>query len=135
MNKAIAALTALHTVADWLGAGGQPVSRELCRARSRTCLSCPRHDGRGDWWAILARRIARIVMVEREYYTQMKLYVPEHTHLRLCGVCLCYMPTKTNVPLRHILDHTSDEVWAELPETCWIKTEAAAAGAAPPRDE
>lgn len=111
-----------NTLIDWLGHGGKPVAQELAEKRADVCRTCPKNV-QGDWWDRVTAEVAVRVLDQRREKEKLCLRLPRETELGTCDVCLCHLPVKSYVPIEHIIQHTSDEVWNQLPPHCWIKHE------------
>jgi hypothetical protein len=105
----------------WLGAGGKPIAQTLAQRRADRCLVCPK---RADPSAFekLTGAAARAFKLILEIKNQTTLRVEEEEKLGVCSACGCTLEVKIHEPLQHILAETSDEVFTELDEKCWIKT-------------
>lgn len=125
-----ASVTGSSILLEWLGEGGVPVSQDQAEERAMVCKHggeegkpCPK-NWHGDWWSRITKEVALAVMETRRTKFHLDLHISNEDLLGTCRVCLCDLQTKPWVPLKHIINHTSDEVWKELPPHCWIKTEA-----------
>ena len=126
------ALTGIATLRDWLGEDGEPVATEVAESRSSVC----RHGGpdgkpcpfnyAGDWWDMVSAEVAISVLNQRAEKARLQIKLHDEVNLGTCKVCLCHLPVKCLVPIEHIIKHTTDEVWNELPPHCWIKAEGSA---------
>lgn len=65
---------------------------------------------------------ARAFKLILEIKNQTTLRVFEEEKLGVCSACGCELQVKVHEPLEHILAETSDEVFEELDEKCWIRT-------------
>lgn len=108
---------------DWLGAGMEPVASSLAESRAAICLECPKNV-RGNWRTMVTGAVAEAVKEQAEMKGRIELATPQDHELGTCGVCLCHLPLKVWVPLSHIAEHTSEQVWSELPEWCWMRKES-----------
>jgi hypothetical protein len=107
---------------DWLGEGAEPVASFLSERRGTVCEICPKNQ-HPKWWEQATDAAAQTMKLYVEFKNDRKLTVPMESELHMCVVCKCCLPLKVHVPLRHILDHTSNEVMAALPDHCWIRNE------------
>ena len=107
---------------DWLGEGGVPVPREQAESRAATCVACPK-NWEGDWWTLVSREVVHVVLERKRAKEAMKLETSRDVQLHFCRVCLCDLPTKVHVPMKHIAKHTSEDVWKDLPSNCWMLRE------------
>lgn len=107
---------------DWLGAGGLPADPALAESRSVVCEPCP-NNVKGDWKALVTGAVAEAVLEQRRVKTQLNITVSNEDNLGTCAVCLCHLALKVHVPMAHIQKYTSDAIWSELPEFCWMKKE------------
>ena len=109
---------------DWLGEGGEPVSKGQSTERAFTCSICPqnRHP---KWWEQSKQAIASVMRKHLEYKNHISISTDHDDDLHMCKVCGCCLPLKVHVPLKHILAHTNSETLAQFPENCWIAREKA----------
>jgi hypothetical protein len=118
-------LSGLQLVADWVGAGGHPVAKELAEKRAEGCVICPLNQ-KGDFWqkldAIAAEEIRKLLSAKND----LKLATTLDEQLHVCQACDCYLPLKVWSPLKHITNHLKPDVKAKLWEKCWIRTEGQA---------
>lgn len=124
-----AAAVGAATMAEWVGAGREPVSLEVAERRAMVCKHgagdakpCP-HNWRGDWWTRVTAEVAATVMTQRAEKMRRHLMISNEQLLGTCDVCLCHLPVKCLVPIEHILHNTTDHIWNQLPPFCWIKHE------------
>jgi hypothetical protein len=122
MNRLQAAGVGVATLKDWLGVGGVPVVQEQAEQRASVCEICPRNK-RGTPWDRLGGAIVQVILNQRRAKGVLHLRVKSEEDLHFCEVCRCHLPTKVWVPMEHIAKHTSEKVWSELPEWCWMQAE------------
>lgn len=109
-------------LAEWVGAGGEPVSYGLANSRAMVCEQCPMNRP-AKWWETAKDSIAETIKKMLEVKNQMSLSVHNENKVGMCVACGCSIPLKVWVKMQHILPHTSQEVMDKLPRHCWIKTE------------
>jgi hypothetical protein len=119
---------------DWLGAGAVPVPSDLAAKRAWTCTAgapggqkCP-HNGQGDWTRLFTVPAAATIRKMLSLRSEKALTTPSDDALGTCEVCSCPLRLKVHVPVQEIVRHTSEEIFAEFPDFCWIKVEKQAAG-------
>ena len=111
------------TLNDWLGEGGVPVADWQAEARAETCEQCPLNR-EPFWWEHAKNKIAETVKERLVTKNKMDLRVSNEDDLGICKPCGCVLPLKVWVPIKHIRDHTSPEVFEALPQTnCWLRAE------------
>jgi len=118
--KKIASGKAILT--EWLGEGGVPVRGELANQRAATCAACPKNKA-GDWTSFFTAPAADMIRRKLELRHDLNLSTPDDDKLVVCDACLCPLKLKVHTPLKHILNHTSAEVRAELDPGCWVLSE------------
>ena len=108
-------------VLDWLGAGGNPVSRELAEKRAAVCVACPLNET-GSWYTEAPAEVIRAAVKAWQTLkgSSFAFETSQGDKLKSCAVCKCKLPLKVFVGLDHIVQKTKPEVMAELPSHCWI---------------
>lgn len=109
-------------LADWLGEGGQPVAMELAVHRASVCIACPKNSpgGLSRWFTIPVAATIKKMLEARQ---DLNLATPDDEKLGVCEVCLCSNKLKVWVGSEFLKKHTSSEVMAEFPDSCWVKKE------------
>lgn len=103
----------------WLGAGGQPVSRELAQKRADTCLLCPLRDKR-PWWELFTEPFVQEMRHQIAFKNDLELKVDGEAELHTCGACDCILSLKVWCPIKHVVDTTPLD---RLDTHCWIRQE------------
>lgn len=115
--------TGAGVLLDWLGSGGVPVESSLAEKRASTCSACP-ENGDGNLSKIFTVPISNMIRRQLESRKELKLATSKDDKLGICKVCLCPLPLKVWVPIDSVKEHVSEEIRAQLPAFCWMKTEA-----------
>lgn len=109
-------------LADWLGAGGEPVSLAHANHRAEVCARCILNVPR-SWWdsvkSVLANNIREYVAVKRS----LNLVTPHDPRLGTCQACMCNNPLQVWVPIEHVRKHTPPETIEKFTSFCWKKKE------------
>lgn len=109
-------------LADWLGAGGEPVSLAHANHRAEVCARCILNVP-GSWWdsvkSVLANNIREYVAVKRS----LNLVTPHDPRLGTCQACMCNNPLQVWVPIEHVRKHTPPETIEKFTSFCWKKKE------------
>lgn len=109
---------------DWIGGGGEPVSKELADKRAHQCLQCPMHRPAKFWEVAFKDPIARAIRRQLEMKRKMDLRLSCEEQIAMCATCGCCMRLKCWTPIKHIAEHTTDDKLSEYPKTgCWIRSE------------
>lgn len=116
-----------RVLAEWLGAGGQPVDRQLAESRARVCMACPLNRPK----RAIEAKIAAGIREHEEMRNRTSLKLPGEERLHTCNACGCYLKLKVWVPMKHLLTTSSPD---QFPSNCWMHRENAGAKAegAPP---
>jgi len=99
-----------------------PVEHDLAEKRAAVCVVCPKHE-KGTWESLFTVPVAHKVRGLIGLIHRSELSTSHDSELRICSVCRCPCETKVHARLSHISAHIPAEDYAELPESCWIKTE------------
>lgn len=120
-GKAKQIVTGIGLIADWLGSGAKPVSKELAEKRAGICASCPNNNqaSLSDIFTVPASEMIRKTIAIKN---DMKLETSHDEKLGICGICACPMKTKVWCDLKHVLAYTKPEVMQTFPDFCWIKS-------------
>lgn len=119
-------------LADWLGAGAQPVHRQLAEVRAFACSSGDTGNPDGSrcrfnvaprWWETVKGQIADTIRSEMEIKFHLQLKVSREEGINMCKLCGCCLRLKVWAPIEHIAAHTSPELRDKLPKWCWMKKE------------
>ena len=104
------------SLAEWFGAGGEPVEKELALSRAKVCFNCPQnHPGDwGNWFSRSASELIRKVCSLGTEYDE---------ELGVCEACQCPTKLKVHVPIPHILNNIPADSKAALDSKCWILSE------------
>lgn len=113
----------MNVLLEWLGSGGKPVPKEQAEKRSVYCLTCPKNVAPLWWEKMTKDPIAQAMKTQLELKHSMDMSVSNEDKLGICRVCGCCLPLKVFVSLKHIQEHTPDDVMKSFPAWCWIKLE------------
>ena len=112
---------------EWFGEGGLPVAKDVSEERARICSVCEKNQA--DTGSILewfTKKASEMIRHAFELRAEIGLTTSHDDKLEVCSACTCPLKLKVHTPIKHILDHTSDEDKAELDPGCWILSESAA---------
>lgn len=113
----------VKTLFDWVGDGGQPVTKELAEERAKTCVACQFNQDRGkliDYFtAPVAAALNKILAVKN--HLNLKTSLDDKLHI--CTACDCQLKTKVWTPLTHIQKEMSPETFGKLDPACWVINE------------
>lgn len=110
---------AARILTEWIGSGGDPVSKDVAARRAETCVACP-HNQPG---AAVEARVAEVIREQDALRRGHKLTVPNEGKLNSCNICGCYLKLKVWVPMKHLAPRTR---MRDFPETCWLPIESQA---------
>lgn len=110
------------TLLDWLGDGGEPVKKELAEKRAGICVTCPQ-NGKGDWKRIFTAPVAHKIKLQLAIKHDMDLKTSHDAQLGVCLACDCPLELKTQIDIKYIAAHTSEEVYGKFDPRCWILSE------------
>ncbi len=122
VNALKAAISYYRLRASWLGDGGAPVPLTLATSRSLVCLKCPLNE-KMPLWEVLTTIAATHLRKQLALKASMQLAVPGEDGLHTCKACLCHLPSKVFVPIKHIKETMPLEALSALHERCWILAE------------
>lgn len=110
-------------LAEWLGAGGIPVTQEVADARAGACLKCPLHR-QGEWWEkYISDPIAKVIQRHLSIKQAANMRLAREDEVGMCSACGCCIRLKAHVPIAHIKSHTSNETFQKYHVDCWAKKE------------
>jgi hypothetical protein len=104
---------------EWLGSGGKPVAKELADKRAEVCVTCPKNQP-ADIMGYFTGKIAAKIATQIQMKHDLLLQTSYDSKLGVCTACDCPLVLKAHTPLKHILDHTDNEVKGRLDPRCWI---------------
>lgn len=104
----------IATLADWVGDGAAPVSRDLAQLRAETCASCSLNQDTGRR---LENIVARAIQDQLGIKRKLMRTIDGEDRLKTCSHCNCYLPLKVWVPLEN-LDTEG------FPSNCWVARES-----------
>lgn len=104
---------------DWEESGDPPVSSEVSASRAEICATCPK-NGKGDFTHYFTIPLSQLIRTSLNRLADLNLSTPSDDKINVCEACLCPLKLKVHTPMKHILEHTSGEVKAELDPRCWI---------------
>ncbi len=113
-------------LADWIGDGAVPVSRELAIARAAACISCPGKHNKLDHRR-LEKGIAEAIREQESVRNKVALKTSLDGRLHSCldsngkKGCGCYLKLKVWVPIENQGDFP-------MPNYCWVTKEREKAG-------
>ncbi len=105
-------------LADWVGSGGEVVSRDLAEKRADICAICPRNkEG-----LPIAEWVSDVIREQMGVRKFLELTTPQDENLHTCELCDCPLQLKIWQLHRRVkLDE--DEV-EKYPSYCWLRKEA-----------
>jgi GT2 family glycosyltransferase/ADP-heptose:LPS heptosyltransferase len=110
---------AARILTEWIGSGGDPVSKDLAYRRAETCIACP-HNQPGK---VLESGIAEAIREQDGLRRGHRLTLSNEGKLKSCDICGCYLKLKVWVPMKHLSPRTR---MADFPAHCWLPVEAEA---------
>ena len=116
------------TLADWIGSGAHPVTKEQAEARAGVCVKCPMNK-EGDLSNFFTRAAAEIIRMQVQTAQDLELTTKHDKQLGVCQACACPIRLKVWVALKPILEHMPAESKAALDSKCWILSEELAINA------
>lgn len=122
VGAGVKTVAGVQTYLDWLGEGGQPVTKKLATERGAICLQCPQNK-KGDWKTFFTEQVSSGIMKMFGMIHDLKLETQHDEKLGVCDICLCPLKAKVWAPLTHIKRNIPEKVLFELPGFCWIKKE------------
>ncbi len=120
--RADALVAGAKSLTEWLGAGANPVSREVADKRAETCVKCPLNK-EGDLSNFFERGTSEMLRSAIAAAKEIQLITRFDKSLGVCDACYCPMKLKVWMPLHHILKNLSTETKSALHEKCWITNE------------
>lgn len=112
----------LHVIDDWLGVGGQPVSKEQAEKRSQSCLKCP-HNRAPRWWETAKGSIAQAIRDMLSVKNECAMELEHEEKLNICDQCGCCLRLKCWTPIVHVRKVVDQKTLSGLPSYCWMKRE------------
>lgn len=116
------------TIAEWLGAGGRPVSRAKAEARAKACLLG--NNGKPcifnvapRWWDTTKGSIAEAIRKHLQVKNDSTITVSCEDDLHMCAKCGCCLKLKVHVPTEHVRNSLPANKVSDMPGFCWIKQE------------
>lgn len=113
----------IKVISDWLGSGLRPVDQSLAEKRASVCAVCPLNVD-PNWIQKMDALAAKEFKTLLEIKNDMKLQTPIDSQIKSCSACDCWLPLKVFTKLEHIVNNTSENVWKDLHEKCWIREES-----------
>lgn len=114
---------ALDAYATMFGKTG-PVGKPLAETRAVVCAGCPQNDTKGGLADHFTAAAADEVMGLLGALKDLDVRVADPDKLGVCRACSCPLRAKVFANLDSIVKHLQPDVWAQLPENCWMRTEA-----------
>jgi hypothetical protein len=118
------------TLLEWEQSGEPPVAKEKATARARVCVDCPK-NGRGGLTDFFTVPASELIKAQMERSKSLDLSTPHDDSISVCKVCLCPLKLSVHSPIAIKVKHLPADVFNEMPDFCWVKTEAAAEGLRP----
>jgi len=109
----------IKVVAEWLGSGLKPVSKQLAEQRAAVCVTCPLNV-KGNWLQKLEAAVADKVKSLLAVKHDLNLSTSKDNDMGSCAACDCALQLKVWCNLDLIKKNTSDETMAKLDPKCWI---------------
>lgn len=125
--RTVAGLAGIDTrsLEEWLGAGAQPVARELAGSRAAICKDCSANQKHG-WREILTAPAAHQLRRYIEGKHHLKLATVHDAELGSCTACHCVLELKVWQPIQFVNDNTEPEVFEKHRKAnpaCWVLVE------------
>lgn len=102
-------------ITEWLGSGGEIVSKEVAQDRANTCLDCPLNQPSG----IVTATVAKAVRNHLEVKNQIGLRVNGEKRLGSCEACGCVLRLLVWLPGAKVRSELTENEIETLPENCW----------------
>jgi hypothetical protein len=102
-------------ITEWLGSGGEIVSRELAQERAEICLECKKNVPTG----VLKESIAVAVKKALDVKNRMQLRVAGEKKLGECKCCGCVLRLLVWYPQRKIQPYLTAGEIENTPGHCW----------------
>lgn len=115
-------------IADWIGAGGVPVSQEVADSRAQSCITgnggkrCP-HNTAPLWWEHATGSIAQAIRDMLSIKNEVAMEVKGEEQLHMCRQCGCALRLKVWAPMSHVRKILDQETISKLPRWCWMRIE------------
>lgn len=108
---------------EFLGPEQKPVAIEIATRRAAICANCPLNRPAKGWIDTISKVAAKATKAYFRIKDDLKLRVDGEEKLGICDACWCPLKLKIHMPINHIVEHTEDEVMADLHKDCWILRE------------
>lgn len=112
----------VESLANWWGAGGEPVNNMKAEFRAGICAECPQ-NGKGDLTSWFTLPASRFLMRKFKERSEAGYKTSHDASLGVCLACSCPLKLKVHCPLEHI--EMTEESKAALDPRCWILSELA----------
>lgn len=103
---------------EWLGEGGVPEPVEIAQARAMICADCPQNGSTPLEW--FTKATSETIRMALEIKHDMGLTTPSDDKLDSCKACTCPLKLKVWCPMKHILNHLTEDDRRDLDPRCWI---------------
>lgn len=104
-------------LADWIGHGAVPVSKELAQKRADICLKCPLNTT--DWPVL--ESVADAIRQQVGLKNHLMLRVRGERDLHFCAACHCVNRLKIWLPLERIKPEPDER--EKFHKNCWLLNE------------
>lgn len=114
---------------EFLGPEQEPVALEIATRRAAICLGseerkpCPLNLPAKGWKKTISKLALKATRAYFHIKDALELRVEGEEKLGICDACWCPLKLKIWMPIKHIIDHTPEEVLADLHKDCWIRSE------------
>jgi hypothetical protein len=106
----------------WLASREEAVPQEQANQRASICAACP-FNNKGDLSEFFTVPVSNAIRKALKVREGWNLKTPFDDTLEVCQVCLCPLKLKVFCPAKFILDKMPEEVFNELHEKCWLRSE------------
>jgi hypothetical protein len=123
MGKVGAVVAGGRSLAEWIGAGANPVEQGIADKRAETCSKCPLNKA-GDISSFFERGTSEMLRAAIASAKDINLVTRFDKVLGVCDACYCPLKLKMWMPIDHINKQMSDDTRAALDAKCWILSES-----------
>jgi hypothetical protein len=106
----------------WIASREEAVPQEQANQRASVCAACP-FNNKGDLSEFFTVPVSNAIRKALKVREGWNLKTPFDDTLEVCQVCLCPLRLKIWLKTQAILDKMPPEVFAELHEKCWLRSE------------
>ena len=111
---------------EMYGPGG-PVTRPVAEARAEICVGCPKNDVSSGVSSYFLESTAKGIMALLGALKDLDVRTSMDDKLGVCFACKCPLRAKIWTPIAVVAEHTTEEIWSQLPKDnpkCWILTQS-----------